>query len=421
MVGLLWLQAACTPPPGEIDLGIATPTFDAPAATATAAVVDLTDALAASDDPVLAFDTFLESAEAARFSDRPSLSNTFLTGVESTPLSSGTRVVFLWRGDANEVALAGDMNNWMPGEADQFTRLIGSNLWWLSAEYEQVARFDYQLIVDGERQLDPLNPRTQMTRSGFASELRMPDYLVPPEFLPTNDPIPAGTVSDRTLDSQFLGQTRTYFVYEPPGQLIGAPLPTLYVHDGADYLNIADMPALLDRLIADRDIPPLLVVFVPPIDRNREYARSDAHARFMAEELLPAVRAEFNVSTDPAQTGVLGSALGGLAAFDLALRYPELFGLVATQSADFTAARSAIVDEVGLAELPPLKVHMIIGRYETDVKSDSAEGDLLSANQRLAAFLAEKGIEISYGEGFEGHSWGFWRAQIGDALRFLYD
>ena len=207
---------------------------------------------------------------------------------------------------------------WSPGETDDFTRLVGSSLWWLAAEYESDARLDYRLIVDGVAQLDPLNPHTILGSDGLHSELKMPDYAAPPELAPTDAVYPAGTISDFIIDSAYLGRTRTYFVYEPAGQLVGAKLPSLYVHDGTDYMNIVDMPAILDRLIAERDIPPLLVVFVPPIDRPNEYDRDDAYTNFIAEELLPAVRNRFDTDPDPARTGTLGSAEGGLAALHLA-------------------------------------------------------------------------------------------------------
>ncbi|MCO5182534.1 MAG: alpha/beta hydrolase-fold protein [Anaerolineae bacterium] len=405
------LVSACQPV-DDIDLGV-TPLVTE-AAIAGTGTVDTNNALAA-------FTTFLQSAEAARIADRPFLVNNYVTTLPEAPLTAGKQAVFLYRGDANRVQLTGDMNNWSPGETDDFTRLVGSSLWWLAAEYESDARLDYRLIVDGVAQLDPLNPHTILGSDGLHSELKMPDYAAPPELAPTDAVYPAGTISDFIIDSAYLGRTRTYFVYEPAGQLVGAKLPSLYVHDGTDYMNIVDMPAILDRLIAERDIPPLLVVFVPPIDRPNEYDRDDAYTNFIAEELLPAVRNRFDTDPDPARTGTLGSAEGGLAALHLATSRPDLFGLVATQSGMFGLNNGAIITELSLAEALPLKLHLAVGRYETAVGGNSAENDLLELNRRLAAFLREKGYDFEYAELPAGHSWGFWQAQIGDALRFLYD
>jgi enterochelin esterase family protein len=367
------------------------------------------------------FEAFRVAVEEARLTDRADLVNDFLAQVEQIPIAEGNRAIFLYRGDANQVFLTGDMNNWTPGVEDVFTRVIGSNLWWLSAEYEPDARLDYQIVVNGETQLDPLNSHTALSETDFKSELAMPAYQLPPELVPSGVTYPAGKLSDHTLDSAFLGETRTYFVYEPASQLIGAPLPTLYVHDGTNFLNIVDMTELLDRMIAEREIPPMLVVFIPPIDRQNEYNRNAVYTNFVASELVPAVRDQYNADPDPAHTGMLGTALSAVAALQLALDRPDIFGLVALQSGPFGMDDAAIVNELSLMQPLPLQFFIRVGRYETAVGGDSAENDILAANRRLVAFLGEKGYEYDYAEYPEGHSWGFWRTQIGDALRFLYD
>lgn len=409
-LALAVLLASACQPGGDIDLGAA------PVVTET-----IVDSVAVTDDALAMFTAFMQSAEAARIADRSFLVNNYVTSLPEVPVTGGKQAIFLYRGDANRVQLSGDMNNWTPGEGDEFTRLVGSSLWWLAAEYESDARLDYRLIVDGVAQLDPLNPHTILGSDGLHSELAMPNYVPPSELMAGDAVYPTGTISDHTIDSTYLGRTRTYFVYEPAGQLIGAKLPSLYVQDGTDYMNIVDMPAILDRLIAEREIPPVLVVFVPPIDRPNEYDRDDTYTNFIAEELLPAVRNRYDTDPDPAKAGTFGSAEGGLAALHLATTRPDLFGLVATQSGTFGMNDGAIIAELSLAEALPLKLHLSVGRYETAVGGNSAENNLLDLNRRLAAFLREKEYDFTYAEHAAGHSWGFWQAGIGDALRFLYD
>ena len=68
------------------------------------------------------------------------------------------RAIFLYRGPATLVALAGDMNGWTPSEA--FTPVSGTNLFFLSREYESDARVDYKFVLnDKEWIFDPMNPR----------------------------------------------------------------------------------------------------------------------------------------------------------------------------------------------------------------------------------------------------------------------
>jgi enterochelin esterase-like enzyme len=63
--------------------------------------------------------------------------------------------------------------------------------------------------------------------------------------------------------------------------------------------------------------------------------RAAAFQRFVLGSVLPAVRSRFGIKADPARTGVMGSSLGGLAAFDLAWRHPDVFGFAGIFSGSF--------------------------------------------------------------------------------------
>ena len=129
-------------------------------------------------------------------------------------------------------------------------RLTGTNLWYLESSFEVDARLDYQYVINGEEwRLDPLNPRTMLGDFGPNSELVMPGYKIPPELSTAEVQITPGTIESHTLDSAYLEQTRTFFVYEPASQIVGAKFPSLYINDGGDYLNLIDTAAILDRLI----------------------------------------------------------------------------------------------------------------------------------------------------------------------------
>lgn len=92
---------------------------------------------------------------------------------------------------------------------------------------------------------------------------------------------------------------------------------------------------------------PLVVAIPAGSDRIEEYGlaglpdyagrgrKAAEFQRFVIEAVLPAVRARYAVAADPARTGVMGSSLGGLAAFDLAWRHPEAFGFAGIFSGSF--------------------------------------------------------------------------------------
>ncbi len=368
------------------------------------------------------FDNFLAQALEESVSDRQVLVNRFLAQVESGPILSSGRAIFIYQGAANTIQLNGDMNNWILAEADPLTRLEGTDLWYFSAEFEPDARLDYQFVLNGtDSRQDPLNANTIRGSFGPSSELVMPAYVPPPELLPTAEEIPVGTRSTHTINSSHLNQTRTFVVYQPPGQLVGEKLPSVYINDGSDFLNLIDTPAILDRLIATRQIPPLIAVFVPPIIRNEDYNRNEAYAAFLAEELVPFVQANFEADPAADKTAVLGASRGGLAAVHTAVLHPEVFGLVAGLSGAYSTDDGALLLRIAGQGAPGVRFYLVIGTYETAVLGNPTEGNLLEVNRLLVDILEDKGYPHLYEEFPQGHSWGLWEAMIGSGLMYLFN
>jgi enterochelin esterase family protein len=295
-------------------------------------------------------------------------------------------------------------------------------MWYYAAEFEPNARLDYKFVLNGaDYRLDPLNPNTVRGGFGENSELVMPEYQRPPELLPTAEEIPAGTVSSHTLNSSYLNHTRTFYVYQPPGQLVGAKLPAVYFNDGTDFLNIIDAPAILDRLIAGRQIPPVIAVFVLPVIRSEDYTLNENYAHFMALELVPFIQANFDADPAPEKTAVLGPSLGGLAAVHTAVLHPDVFGLAAGQSGAYSVNDGALLRRIAGQGAPGVKFYLVVGSYETAVSGSSDEGNLLEANRQLADILEDKGYPYLYEELPQGHSWGLWQSTIGRALGYLLE
>ena len=194
--------------------------------------------------------------------------------------------------------------------APPMSRVEGSDLCYWPSAFEPDARLDYRIVVDSrEAVLDPLNPNTVPGPQGPNSELRMPGYQQPPELQPPDLPVPSGTVSSHTLESQLLGQTRTFQVYEPPGQIVGQSLPGVIINNGSDYLNLINTPGILDSLIAGRQIPPLLAVFVTPINATEDYSLNDAYAGFLAEIATEVQAAPLTLSGSGFQVGIWDNGL----------------------------------------------------------------------------------------------------------------
>ena len=121
----------------------------------------------------------------------------------------------------------------------------------------------------------------------------------------------------------------------------------LVLNDGQDLEALGIIDTLEALVGAGEIIAPVVVAIPANRERMMEYgisghpdsdrrgARAGAYARFVLEELLPAVRARYGVSIRPATTAVLGASLGGLSAFDLAWRHPDVFGICGAFSGSF--------------------------------------------------------------------------------------
>lgn len=150
------------------------------------------------------------------------------------------------------------------------------------------------------------------------------------------------------LDSRILGETRTVDVYLPPGYTDDTTLtyPVLYANDGQD-MTAVDLAGVLDSLIRERAMRPVIVVAVHATERVQDYgtagipnaqglgARAERYQRFLLEELMPEVTSRYRIAPGRANAAIMGWSLGGLSAFDFAWRHPDRISQVGAFSGSF--------------------------------------------------------------------------------------
>jgi len=147
-----------------------------------------------------------------------------------------------------------------------------------------------------------------------------------------------GKVERTRFHSEVLANDRDVWVYTPPGYKPGsARLPLLVTFDGPLFLDWMQIPTILDNLIAQRRVPPMVAVLVDAASgkRDSELACDQAFAEFLAKELVPWMRKEHDATPDPALNVVAGSSRGGLAAACAGYQHPEVFGNVLSQSGSY--------------------------------------------------------------------------------------
>src|SRR3989339_955036 len=242
------------------------------------------------------FNDFITRLNVAPIQDRPAIVDSFMNAAGSFPFIEGdTLTHFIYRGSSSSVNLAGDQTGWDPS-GHSFNFISGTDFWYLNADYEADARLDYKFVLTGNNWiLDPLNPYTCSGGFGPNSELRMPDYVAAPEiqYYPA---IPHGSIQDTMFFSSNMNNTRRIRVYLPPGYSSSTDdYPLMLFHDGLEYISLANADRVLDYLINEQTIEPVIGIFVPPVNREAEYAGNlqDEFGAFITEEVMPWVDASF--------------------------------------------------------------------------------------------------------------------------------
>lgn len=346
-------------------------------------------------------------------------------------------VTFLWRGtDATRAVLV--MPNKIVDPRDMAPNLMervpGTDIWHWSIRMRADWRATYSLCVDEgagpgaddaaywpwlrqQQRTDPLNSRTLTRRWGGE-----PVSCVELPQAPAGDDwqrragVARGTVSTHTVRSELLANERRVHLYEPPGG--GRDLPVLVLMDGEMWQPGLDVAALLDNLIADGRIPPLVALLPESLSSDQrwvELACNERFVGFLETELLPWAGERLSLTGDPARTVVAGQSLGGLTAAYAGVIAPGRFGRVLAQSGSFwwpdgpDLERSEwLTGRIAESEKLPVRFWLSAGEQEWVA---------LPAMRRLRATLREKGYEDAvYREFNGGHDYLCWRTELADGL-----
>ncbi|MGH2481161.1 MAG: enterochelin esterase domain-containing protein, partial [Ktedonobacteraceae bacterium] len=212
-------------------------------------------------------------------------------------------VTFLWRDqrDTENVVVVGyAMAAWRDWQKHMLTHLPESNLWYRTYRFRSDLRATYWLshndpLNDTDAyenwkdrmatfQLDPLNPHSHTYHKDEEipedekwsfSLLELPDAPVQTWITPRSD-VPHGQVEVFHLRSEILENERRVDLYTPPGYTPdGAAYGLLLIFDGPAYVDptLVPTPTILDNLIAEGKIPPLVAVLPDSLDqktRSRE-------------------------------------------------------------------------------------------------------------------------------------------------------
>jgi enterochelin esterase-like enzyme len=268
--------------------------------------------------------------------------------------------------------------------------------------------------------------------------LAIDDYKLGPDSQPQPN-APQGKVEKFTFDKSkiFPGTTRDYWLYTPKQYDAAKPACLMVFFDGGGYVKPdgqSRVPVVFDNLIAKKEMPVTVGVFVSPgtikaaeagakdrSNRSFEYdSLGDANARFLIEELLPEATKELNITKDPAGRAVAGLSSGGIAAFTVAWEKPEAFGKVVSWIGSFTNIRGGYVYPALIRKSKdkpkPIRVFLQDGANDLD----NLHGNWPLSNQDMAAALKFAGYDYKFEFGDGGHSGKHGGAIFPDTMRWLW-
>ena len=134
---------------------------------------------------------------------------------------------------------------------------------------------------------------------------------------------------------------------------------------------------------------------------------------------MPWIHKKFNISDRPEETVVAGSCFGGIAAAYAALKAPQRFGKVISQSGSFwwpgkgqDIAEDFLIGNYEQSVKLPIQFSIEIGSLETA----SLDYDPMTAHRKFRDILLNKEYKVDYEEYIGGHDMVCWRGTFVNRL-----
>lgn len=234
----------------------------------------------------------------------------------------------------------------------------------------------------------------------------------------------------------FPGTTREVTVYVPRQYDATKPACVYVNQDGLQW----SANVVFDNLIARGELPVIIGVFVRPgvvkaaspaaaldrFNRSFEYdSLGDAYARFLLEEVLPAVAAKttsdgraIKLSPSGNDRAIGGSSSGAIAAFTAAWERPDAFTRVFSVVGTYVGLRGGdrYPTLIRQTEPKPLRVFLQDGEHDNNLYG----GDWWMANQTMERALTYAGYEVKHVWGDGGHNGRHGAMLFPDAMRWLW-
>lgn len=368
------------------------------------------------------FEKFISDLNSA--TDKKAAVDQFMSSVSSFPLIEWPdRVHFIYRGDATDMGIAGDMIG--DRREDPMKRIPGTDMFYYSIRLEPDARINYYFVKNYDEKItDPRN--TRLTKDGQGkpnSWVAMPGWKEPSYFHDASEER-RGKLETKELKSNRPGGSIKYEVYLPAGYEKGDErYPSIYLFDGPNAKSEGMVLNTFDNLMGVSARPAIVVLIgdiktgeKPLEDEIEEFNTQD---NMVATELLQTIDANYRTIADQSSRAIVGSGFSSLDALFITFTHPGLFGGLACQS---TFLMEQIVEplkkDIRTGNEQPLRMYMDWGLY--DLRATREGWDTVKANREFNAYLRSKGYYPAGGEVHDSTGWSSWRNRTDKWLTALF-
>jgi enterochelin esterase-like enzyme len=341
--------------------------------------------------------------------------------VRSPEVHPDRRVTFrIYAPKATEVTVSGEFEIGAP--AHRLTK-DAQGVWSVTLGPFEPELYEYDFIVDGVQMLDPRNPVVKYNRGPAAISSLLDIRGSSPRAFDVR-PVAHGKVDIRHYDSKTTGQTRRVHIYTPPNyERTTSRLPVLYLLHGGDgedsvWTAFGRAHVILDNLIADKTIPPLIVVMPNGYAYGWDsgVAAEKQQADFqkdLVDDLIPFVQANYRASRDRKERALAGLSRGGGQTLSIGLRHLNLFSRLGVFSAGSNNPQEAFKNVAANARRVDEQLDLLwIGCGTDDFAMPGAK--------RLDEFLTANGIDHTFRRTAGEHTWIVWRQYLQERAPLLW-
>ena len=390
-----------------------------PAKAAAAATTTMAPAVPSTSQ----FGKFLAEVESAQ--DKKTAVDSFIAKQKTFPMTEWPdRITFVYRGPAEDIAIAGDLQGSQREEPLQ--KVPGTDLFYYSTRLEPDVRINYRFVKNFDEMIaDPNNSRgTKDRRGNPLSWIGMPAWEEP-AHLKEAPAAKRGRLEKQELPSKVReGGSSKFEVYLPADyDKSQNRYPVVYVFDGTLALSEGKVVNTLDNVIGDT-VQPVIAVFLTelktgPEPQQQQPDEDKAIQQLLVQEVIPFVDSKYRTTKDPKSHAAMGSLVTGLNALQLAFQNPDLFGGVAIQSMWLdTTVENALKDLITTDDKHPMRFYHDWGLY--DARSYVEGWNLGTENREFNSSLRDKGYRPAGGEARDSYGWAAWRNRTDRWLATLF-